>query len=86
MNMKLLCKEPFSLEQRVMHFMRYQLLYTYFFFFFWAALQFLCGYVERDKNSIISFVEKCLKLVLYLFVVVLCNSAFGTSVVSSVGL
>jgi hypothetical protein len=64
-NRKLLWKAPSSLEQRDMHSLRNQLLYTDFFS---TVLQFLCGYVESDRNSVISFSERLLKLVFYLFV------------------
>lgn len=63
-----------------MHSLRNQLLYTDFFF---LILQFLYGYVDNDRNSVISFVEWLLKLVFYLFVLALCNNVFGMSVVSN---
>jgi hypothetical protein len=42
----------------------------YIYIFFFTILQFLCGYVESDRNSVISFVERLLKLVFYLLVLV----------------
>ena len=35
----------------------YEIPAAMYILFFLAALQFWCGYVERDRNSIISFVE-----------------------------
>jgi hypothetical protein len=67
----------------VVHSLRNQLLYIYIYIY--AILQFLFSYVESDRNSVISFVELLLKFVFYLFVFVLCNNTFGTSVVSNDG-
>lgn len=69
---------PSLFEQRLLHVTGYQPLYIFSTF-----LQLLCGYIEIETSSIISFVGRLLKFVFYLFATVLCNRAFSTSIVSS---